>query len=156
MTAHRVAWVCYWQSTGQAKSYSVDVGTRTLGNERARDRKWIALGLRVLHTHALRHGEPPPSCQAERLARCQKSEEVKHFCTERPQRAKQGIGKEWQNPREKLRTFRFWPPFDALFLAAVFTLVTASSLVPASVLVAVRDLCLPEHGQKLATHAWGA
>src|SRR5947207_573561 len=28
MTAHRAAWVCHWQSTGQAKSYSVDVGVQ--------------------------------------------------------------------------------------------------------------------------------
>src|SRR5260370_28644473 len=28
MTAHRAAWVCHWQSTGPAKSYSVDVGVQ--------------------------------------------------------------------------------------------------------------------------------
>src|SRR5207302_4985858 len=28
MTAHRAAWVCHWQSTCQAKSYSVDVGVQ--------------------------------------------------------------------------------------------------------------------------------
>src|SRR5713226_10000645 len=28
MTAHRAAWVCHWQSTGQAKTYSVDVGVQ--------------------------------------------------------------------------------------------------------------------------------
>src|SRR5436190_10475979 len=28
MTAHRAAWVCHWQSIGQAKSYSVDVGVQ--------------------------------------------------------------------------------------------------------------------------------
>ena len=28
MTAHRAAWVCHWQSTDQAKSYSVDVGVQ--------------------------------------------------------------------------------------------------------------------------------
>jgi len=68
--------------------------------------KSIALRLRVLHTHARDTEDRTPSRQARQLACYEKSEEVKHFCTERPQRAKQ---ENWQGVAKSSRnTACFW------------------------------------------------
>jgi hypothetical protein len=75
--------------------------------------KSIALRLDTRKAHGT--GAPPPAKPSNWRA-AKKVETSSIFPPKDPSAPNKRIGKEYQNPREKLRTFHYWPPFGALWL----------------------------------------
>src|SRR5213596_1344109 len=67
-----------------------------------------------------RHGEPPPCAKPGHWRAAKRARMASVFPSDDPIAPNKRIGKEWLNPPEKPRTFRFRPPFGALCLASVF------------------------------------